>query len=98
MRLTSLAQPREDAAFGVMHDEPFEPGIFAIEFVQRRHGPVEAIEITHQRLDAGVAWVVEKKPIGRMIKSPFAFLSELAAHEQERLARATERETIKCAR
>src|SRR5262245_54398702 len=97
MRLASLAQPREDAAFGVMHDEPFEPGIFAIELVQRRHCPVEAVEITHQRLDAGVPWIVEKVPIERMVMSPFALLGELAAHEQELLAGVTEHEAIICA-
>src|SRR5436305_2245369 len=33
LRLASLAQPREDAALGIMHDEPFEPGILTIELV-----------------------------------------------------------------
>src|SRR5262245_65670327 len=94
MRLTCLARPVEDAWFGISHDEPFEPGIFAIEFMQRRHCPVEAVEITHQRLDAGVTWRVEKVPIERMVMSPLVFLGELAAHEQELLAGMTEHEAI----
>src|SRR5499427_5367208 len=50
VRLASFTQPREHAAFGVMHDQPLEPGVFTIEFVQSRYRPVKTIEITDQSL------------------------------------------------
>src|SRR5262249_43066849 len=94
MRLTSLAQPGEDAAFGIMHDEPFEPGIFAIEFMQRRHCPVEAVEITHQRPGAGGTWGGEEGAIGAKGIAPLVFLGGLACPAQELLAGMTEHEAI----
>src|SRR6516165_8170295 len=44
VRLASFSQPRKHAAVGIMHDQPFEPGIFAVEFVQSRYRPVNTIE------------------------------------------------------
>src|SRR5260370_16887032 len=77
-----------------MHDEPFEAGILAIELVQRRHCPVKPVEITHESLNTGRGWVLEKMPIERMVMPPLALLTELAAHEQELLARMTEHEPV----
>src|ERR1700730_18580337 len=89
MRLSSFAQPGEHAAFGIMHDQPLEPGILAIEFVQSRYRPVKTIEIADQSLHTRMPGVLEKMPIKRMIMAPFALLAELAAHEQELLAGGT---------
>src|SRR6266481_9891940 len=55
VRLTSFPQPREHAAFGVVHDEPLKPGILAIAFVQSRYRPVKTIEIADQSLHARMA-------------------------------------------
>src|SRR5262249_36291898 len=52
VRLASFSQPREYAALGIMHDQPLEPGIFAIQFVQGRYRPVKPIEIADQGLNA----------------------------------------------
>src|SRR6266566_8083464 len=94
VRLASFSQPREHAAFGVMHDQPLEPGILRIEVVQSRYRPVKTIEIADQSLDARMQRILEKMPIKRMVMAPFAFLAELAAHEQELLAGVAEHEAI----
>src|SRR5215469_1026314 len=94
LRLASFTQPREYAAFGVMHDQPLEPGVLTIEFVQSRYRAVKTIEITDQSLHARVPGVLEKMPIKRMIVAPFVLLAELAAHEQELLAGVTEHEAV----
>src|SRR5260221_21859 len=85
VRLSSFAQPGEHAAFGIMHDQPLESGILAIEFVQSWYRPIKTIEITDQSLHARMPGILEKMPIKRMVMAPFAFLPELAAHEQELL-------------
>ena len=94
MRLASFSQPGEHAAFGIMHDQPLEPGILAIEFVQSWYRPIKTIEITDQSLHTRMPGVLEKMPIKRMIMAPFVLLAELAAHEQELLAGVTEHEAI----
>src|SRR5215467_8495463 len=94
VRLASFAQPREHAAFGVMHDQPLEPGVLAVEFVQSRYRPVKTIEITDQSLHTRMLGALEKMPIKRMIMPPFVLLAELAAHEQELLAGVTEHEAV----
>src|SRR6266567_4262957 len=55
LRLASFSQPCEHAAFGIMHDQPLEPGILTIEFVQSRYRPVKTIEIADQSLHACMA-------------------------------------------
>src|SRR6266566_85778 len=94
VRLASFSQPREHAAFDIMHDQPLKPGILAIEFVQSRYRPVKTIEIADQSLHARMPGVLEKMPVKRMIVAPFALLAELAAHEQELLAGMAEHEAI----
>src|SRR6516162_6906723 len=94
VRLASFAQPREDAAFGVMHDQPLEPGVLTIEFVQSRYRPIKTIEITDQSLHTRMPGVFEKMPIKRMVMAPFAFLAELATHEQKLLAGVSEHEAV----
>src|SRR5262249_36234745 len=94
VRLVSLSQPREPAAFGIMHDQPLEPGIFAIEFVQGRYRPVKPIEIADQSLHALMPGILEKMPIKRMVMAPFTLLTEFAAHEHQFLAGMTEHEAV----
>src|SRR5262249_44307252 len=77
LRLASFAQPREDAAIGVMHDQPLESGRVAIELVQSRHRAVQTIEIPDQSLHAHMLGTLEQVPIERMVVPPFAFLAEL---------------------
>src|SRR5262245_17261239 len=77
-----------------MHDQPFEPGILAIELVQGRDRAVKPIEIADQCLDAGVLGVLEKMPIERMVMAPLVFLAKLVAHEQELLSGMTEHESV----
>src|SRR5262249_51116604 len=92
--LTALAQPGEDAAVGVMHDQPFETGGIAIELVQRRQAAVEAIEIADQGLDAAMQRPLEQMPVERMVVPPLLLLAELGTHEQELLAGMPEHETV----
>src|SRR5262252_8812317 len=94
VRLVSFSQPREHAAFGIMHDQPLEPGIFAIEFVQGRYRPVKPIEIADQSLHALMPGILEKMPIKRMVMAPFALLTEFAAHEHQFLAGVTKHEAV----
>src|SRR5262249_29971794 len=63
VRLASFTQPREHAAFGVMHDQPLEPGVLTVEFVQRRCRPVKTIEITEHSLHYRLQERVTKKPM-----------------------------------
>ena len=50
--LASLAQPSENTALGVMHDQPLESGAVAVELVQCRQSPVEMVEVADQSLNA----------------------------------------------
>src|SRR5262245_43623310 len=77
-----------------MHRQPFESRILAIELVQSAHRPVKPIEVADQGLNAGVAGVLEKMPIERVVMAPLACLTELAAHEQKLLAGVTEHEAV----
>src|SRR6266404_9197442 len=94
VRLVSFPQPREHAAFGVVHDEPLKPGILAIAFVQSRYRPIKTIEIADQSLHARMTGMLEKVPIKRVVMAPFALLAELAAHEQQLLAGMAEHEAV----
>ena len=51
-RLASLAQPSENTALDVMHDQPLESDAVAVELVQRRQSPVEMVEVADQSLNA----------------------------------------------
>src|SRR5262249_38535864 len=76
VRLSSLPQPGEDAALGIAHDQPFEAGGVAIEFVQCRQAPIEAVEIADQRLDTRMSRPLEEVPIERVVVPPFVLLAE----------------------
>src|ERR1700704_5874927 len=65
--VASFAQPGENAAVGIVHDQPFESSGVAIELVQRRHAAIEAIEVADERLDAAMSRVVEQVPIKRPV-------------------------------
>jgi len=79
VHVAPLAQPRKHAAVGIVHDQPFESRGLTVELVQCRGRAIEAIEVAHQRLDAGVLRLFQEMPIERMVVPPLVFLSELAA-------------------
>src|ERR1700731_257443 len=94
MGVAPLAQPGKHAAISVMHDQPFKPRRLAVELMQGRHRPVQAVEIADQALDAGMPRVFQQVPVEGVIVLPFIYLSELAAHEKQLLAGMTEHEAV----
>src|SRR5438876_3938457 len=79
--VSRLSLPREDAAAGVVGDDPLEARRVAIELVQGGYGSIQPIEIAHERLDAGMARSGEQVPIEAALVAPFLLLRELPAHE-----------------
>ena len=55
---------------------------------------VEVVEVADQRLHAGMPWLPEQVPVQGAVVIPFAFLAELAAHEQQLLAGMCEHEAV----
>src|SRR5262245_54606397 len=94
LRLASFAQPGEDTAAGVVHDQPLESARFAIQLVQCRQRAVQTIEIPDQSLHARRLGTLEQMPIERMVVPPFRLLTELVAHEQQLLAGVPEHEAV----
>jgi len=67
--------------------------------VERALAPVEAIEITHQPLETAVVGaLVEQMPVEAPVVMPLAALPDLAAHEEELLARVRPHERVERAK
>src|ERR1700756_1881612 len=67
--------------------DPLEALGVAIGDMQRGLVAVRAIEIAHPALDTLMTRHLEQVPVEAAVVIPFAPLAELAAHEQELLAR-----------
>src|SRR6267142_3395866 len=68
--------------------DPREPGRIGVELVERALAPVEPIEVTHQPLNPAVEGALaEQMPVEATVVMPLALLPDLAAHEEELLAR-----------
>jgi hypothetical protein len=52
------------------------------------------VQVAHQALHAGVQRVVQQVPVQALVVVPLALLRELAAHEQQLLARVREHEAV----
>src|SRR5215467_8950572 len=91
----SFAQPRKDAAVGVVRHQPLETVAVAVAFVKCWQFSVDRIEIANERANAGVTRLLEEMPVQRMIVSPFMFLGKFVAHEQQLLAWVAEHESVK---
>src|SRR5688500_10195159 len=81
------AQQRDHAVLAVVGVDPLEAGGVVVELVQRGLALVEAVEVPHQALDPGVALVLEEMPVEAAVVPPLLPLPQLAAHEEELLAR-----------
>ena len=86
------AQPGVDGIFGRVGLDPLEARRLAVQLVESRGGPVEAVEVANEPLHAGVARVAEQVPVEARVVVPFAGLCEVLAHEQELLPGMTPHE------
>ena len=77
----------EDAVISIIGIDPMEAGRVAVVEVERRLVAVKAVEVGDEPPDAGVALVVGEAPVDAGVVGPFAPLADLAAHEQQLLAR-----------
>jgi hypothetical protein len=82
----AAAHPGKDRLLGGTGLDPFEAASLAVELVKRRVGAVEAVEIAHQGLHAGVAALVEQVPVEAAAVAPLVDLRELLPHEQQLFA------------
>src|SRR3954451_25243194 len=84
-----VAKPPErvDGIRAIIADDPPESGAFGITRMQRRLGAIEPVEIAHQPLNAGMVLVLQRWPVDFGVVIPFMPLRDLAAHEEELLAR-----------
>jgi hypothetical protein len=83
----ALAQEGEDGVGPIVADDPAEALGAGVTAVQRRLGAIKPIEVAYQPLDAGVVGIVEQEPVDLAVMVPLALLGDLAAHEQQLLAR-----------
>src|ERR1700756_458883 len=92
--VAALAHPCEHVVIGVFGNDPLKTIRLAVELMQCGRVAIEAVEVSDQSLNAGMPALVEQVPVQRMVVSPFAFLREFAAHEQELLAGMAEHEAV----
>src|SRR6202030_4025639 len=81
------AQEGKHALIPIVQHDPAETVGLAILSMERRVLAIDAIEIPHELLHAGMHRLIKREPVQSPIVVPFPLLSELAAHEQELLAR-----------
>ena len=93
-RIPALAQPGKGRVGGIVGDQPFEAGGIAIERMQRRRLAVELVEVAHQPLHAGVAFLLGQVPGQADVVVPFGVLAEFRAHEHQLLAGMAEHEGV----
>jgi hypothetical protein len=55
--------------------------------MERRVAAIERVDVAHQPLQAAMLRALQEMPVERAVVVPLALLAELAAHEQEFLAR-----------
>ena len=82
-----VAQEAQDVAARVVGVDPGEALGGDVTRPHRGHGAVSPVEVADQRLDPAVQRVLEQVPVERPLLGPLAFLPELAALEQQLLAR-----------
>ena len=79
----------KDAVFVVVDLQPLEARPVEVNLVQRRFGTVQPVEISHPALQARLERVLEEVPVETLGLAPLVALAEVAAHEQQLLARVT---------
>jgi hypothetical protein len=85
-RPLSSRREREHAVVAIVADQPREAGRIAVERMQRRLGRIRAVQVAHEPLHAG-ARARRADPVRRRVVRELRPLRELAAHEQQLLAR-----------
>ena len=86
-RIFGLAQESKDALLGVVHFQPLETLAAEVNLVEGRLGPVEAVQILHAPAERAVWLSLQRPPLQAGLVAPLALLAQLAAHEQQLLAR-----------
>src|SRR5579875_3167689 len=94
VRLAAAPQEDDDAVLIIIGDEPLEARRLEVLLVESRQLPVQAVEIAHQVLDAAMERIGKEMPIEAPVVAPLALLGDLAAHEQQLLARMAEHEAV----
>src|SRR4051812_19187582 len=85
----ALGAKAEESEYGigaVIANHPAELAAMGIALMQGGFAAVDAVEVAHKPLDAGMVAVAEQMPFDFGIVIPFAPLRDLAAHEQQLLA------------
>ncbi len=85
-RILAGAREGDDVGVGVVGLDPVEAAPVEVDLVERRRLAVHAVQIAHERLDAGVLTVLEQMPVQRAVVAPLRALRELLAHEEQLLA------------
>src|SRR6185312_6472317 len=67
----ALAEPCARRVTGIVGHQPFEASRIAVEGVQGWYVPIDAVEIAHQSLHAGVALLFGQMPRERDVVVPF---------------------------
>src|SRR5690606_8666610 len=75
------------ALLGVAGVDPREAGWIAVQFMKRRVGAYEMIEIAYPALHALMPGVGQEMPVEALVVIPLAPLAELPSHEQQLLPR-----------
>ncbi|MNQ87043.1 hypothetical protein D3C85_1022530 [compost metagenome] len=86
-RTLGVTQPGEHAVALVVADQPLETLGAIIAQVEGRFFAVVAVQLAHQGLHGEMLRVAQQVPVQLLVVVPFAPLAELAAHEQQLLAR-----------
>ncbi len=81
-----LAQKSDDARLRIALINPLEPFRREVELVQRGRCPIDAVQVAHPALYAGVQRKMQHVPLEALVVLPLALLTELPAHEQQLLA------------
>src|SRR5947209_6707760 len=78
-----------------MKIDPVETFVAVIALPQRRFIFVGVVQVLNKPAQPIVTWLLEKMPVETLIMIPFPPLAELAAHEQQLLARMSVHPGIK---
>ena len=83
----SLAEPHQNALMPVGTIDPAEALRLEVQLVQGGVLLQRAVEVLHPALDAGEVRLVQQVPLNGRVVAPLQALAQLAAHEQQLLAR-----------
>ena len=89
-----VALEDEHGLLGVAAVDPGEARLLAVARVQRALRAVGPVEVAHEPAHALVVLVAQQVPVERDVVVPLALLRELAAHEEELLARMRPHEPV----